>query len=70
MTLKDFLKLVAPTESIYLRSSEGELCTKFFEWFGGEYEFKYGDRKIVEISTTRDEFFDFPIIVVRIEGKL
>ena len=67
MTLKDFLKLVAPTESIYLRASEGEPNTR---WIRGEDEFNYGDRKIAEISTTQDEFFDYPIIIVRIEGEL
>lgn len=66
MELKDFLKLVAPTEVLYLRSVDGS----FTRWIRGEDECKYGDRKIVEISTTQDEFFDFPIIVIRIEGGI
>ena len=66
MTLKEFLRLVAPTETINLRSADSS-CTR---WIRGEDEFAYGDRKIMEISTTRDEFFNTPLIVVRIEGGI
>ena len=66
MTLKDFLIFVAPTEGIYLRSADSS-CTR---WIRGEDEFTYGERKIMEISTTQDEFFNTPILVVRIEGGI
>lgn len=64
MTLKDLLKVIPANECVLLRSLDGIPCTR---WIRAEDEFKYGDRKVKEITTELD---DYPIIVVRIEGAI
>ena len=66
MTLTDFLSVVEKHEAIYLRATEDEPIKK---WISEDDKIKYGNRMITEISTIKDEFFFFPIIVVRIEGE-
>lgn len=66
MKLKDFMSVVEKTECVELRDKNGSrsLCPE--NWI----DWGLMDCAVVQIYTTQDEFFNFPIIVIVIDGEM
>lgn len=64
MTLAELLKVIDNKEIVKLVAGK-EMSLDRFAWEGKGLH----DRKVKNVSTNTDEFFDFAILVVEIEGQ-